>query len=323
VTSTRDPAAYDDYLRGHYLLLRRGAAPLREAITRFESAITRDSMFASAWAEMAQAYAVLPLYTGGGPDILANAERAATRALALDSTLAPAHAAHGYLQTLQWAWLEGRRSLERAVALDSSDATALQWLGENHMLTGDAARAREAFAAAARADEESPIARALQGVAMSLGGDHESGIGLLRRVIDGDPSQAVPRFMLGTVYCYAGRYREAISELREAQRLAPDVVAVVGTLGHALARDGDTAGARRLLADVRRSPGKPGTQAAIAKIATGLGDKDLAMTALQAAAGQHDSFFSSEPLRSPLFASLTEHPGWAALLTTLRLSEVR
>ncbi len=321
--STRNPVAYDHYLRGHYLLQRRGATSLREAITRFESAIAGDSLFARAWAELAQAHAVLPLYTGAAIDRSGRIERAAERALALDSTLAPAHAALGYLHMGVWRWEASRVALARAVQLDSADATAMQWLGENRLLTGDAAGARDAFAAAARLDAGAPLPQALQGVAMSLGGEHDAAVVLLRRVIDADPSQAVPRFMLGTVLCYAGQYVEALSELREASRLAPGVHTVTGTLGFALAKSGDTAGARALVTQLRRAADLPGAQPALAKVYAGLGETGAALAALQRAAELRDPFFSSEPLRSPLFASLVATPSWPALLTTVGFSSQR
>lgn len=319
---TRDPVAYDEYLRGHYLLARRGAATIREAIGRFEASIARDSSFARAHAELAQAHAVLPLYTGGGTESFVTAERAARTALALDTSLAPAHAALGYLHNAAWHWADGRAALERAVALDSSDASAWQWLGENQLIAGDPTRAREAFSTAARM-EDVPISRALEAVAAALAGDTDAGIAAGRRIVDANPSQAVPRYMLGTILAYAGRYDEAISELREARRLAPGVLAVSGTLGHALARRGDTPGARAILAELQRTPGAPGVQPALAKVMVALGDGEGAMRALERAAAAHDGFFASEPFRSPLFASLTTHPRYPALLTTLGLPDAR
>ena len=318
----RDPVAYDEYLRGHFLLARRSPTTIREAITRFESAIARDASFAAAHAELAQALAVLPLYTGGGTELLGRAQDAARQAISLDSTLAPAHAALGYLQGAAWRWDEGRRSLERAVALDSSDATALQWLGENHLMTGRASEARAAFAAASRLDPSSPIPAALESVAAALGGDTEAGIQLGRRVVDAQPSLAVPRFMLGTVLSWAGRHDQAIAELTEARRLAPGVLAVIGTLGQAHAKAGDPARARALLAELRRTPTAPGVQPAIAKILVALGDRDGAIAALESAVALRDGFFSSEPLRSPLFNDLATHPRWPALLTAAGLAAV-
>jgi tetratricopeptide (TPR) repeat protein len=316
-----DPRAYDDYLRGHYLLARRGGASLRQAIALFESAVSRDSAFARAFAELAQANAVLPLYTGGDRESQARAERAVTRAMILDSSLAPAHAVMGYLHNVNWRWAEGRRSLERAVSLDSSDATALQWLGENLMMTGQFARARDVYALAQRADRESPIIPSLLAVTQALSGDGAQAERTGRAVVDANPSQAVPRFMMGTLLAYLGKYTAAISELREARRLAPSVLAVAGSLGYALAKSGDASGARAQLAELRRSPNAAGVDGAIAKILVAMGDLDGAMAALRRGAAAHDTFFSSEPLASPIFAPLRSHRDYPLLLTQLGLDE--
>ncbi|MBK8250553.1 MAG: protein kinase [Gemmatimonadetes bacterium] len=321
--ASRDAVAYDEYLRGHFLLARRSPATIQEAITRFERTIARDPSFAPAHAELAQALAVLPLYTGGGTELLARAQAAAERALSLDSTLAPAHAAQGYLHNAAWRWADGRRSLERAVAMDSSDVTALQWLAENYLLTGRPDAARRTFAAASRLDPSSPIPAALEAVAAALGGDVDAGVQLGRRVVDAHPSQAVPRFMLGTVLSWAGRHREAIEELSEARRLAPGVLAVIGTLGQAHARSGEGAIARTLLGELRRTPNAPGVQPAIAKILVALGDRDGAMAALESALAQRDGFFASEPVQSPLFRELTGHPRWPALLAAAGVAATR
>jgi serine/threonine-protein kinase len=317
--STRDPAAYDAYLRGHYLLARRGAGSIRNAIAYLETAVGRDSLFARAWAEIAQAYAVLPLYTGGGSELLGRAEGAARRAIALDSSLAQAHAALGYLHGTAWRWSEGKTALERAVALDSTDATAMQWLGENHMIRGDFAAARDAFAAAERIDATAPVIGALHAVAQSLAGDREAGIQTGRRIVDANPSLPVPRFMLGTVLAYAGQLQAAAEELEEVRRLAPSVLTVLGTLGHVKARLGDVAEARAALAFLRGTPNAPGVESASAKVLVALGDYDEAMAALHRAVDQRDSFFASEPLFSPLFEALRSRPDFAPFVRRIGL----
>jgi serine/threonine-protein kinase len=318
-TETPDPQAYDDFLRGHYLLVQRGAASLRGAAEYFERAIARDSAFARAWAELAQTYAVLPLYTGGSSELRANAERAARRALAIDSLLAPAHAALGYMQNAAWQWAEGRASLERAVALDSTDAAAVQWLGENLLMSGDHAGAVRALAQAERLDRESTVIAALHAVARAVNGDIEGAIQAGRRAVDADPSQAVPRFMLGTIFAYGGRYDESIGELREARRLAPGILPVLGALGYSLARAGRVGEAQAILAELRRGAGRPGALPAIAKILTAVGDDPGAVRSLLQAAGAHDGFFASEPLGSSMFANVRRDPGFAEVLEKVGL----
>ena len=98
---TDDLTAYDDYLRGRYFFARRGGESLRQAIRHFESAVERDPDFADAWAGLADVYSVLPLYTSVPPDSVAPLGLAAAdRAIALDSTLAAAHASRAALHQL-------------------------------------------------------------------------------------------------------------------------------------------------------------------------------------------------------------------------------
>jgi tetratricopeptide (TPR) repeat protein len=119
------PGAHDAYLRAHYELARRGDGDLTIAITHLQRAVSIDSQYAVAWAELAQALTILPLYGKGDvASLQADAQRAAQRALAIDSTLAAAHAASGNLLNAQWRWQEGAAALRRAVRLDPSYAPA-------------------------------------------------------------------------------------------------------------------------------------------------------------------------------------------------------
>ena len=319
---TPDAQAYDEFLRGHYLLARRGATTLREAASHFERAVARDSLFARAHAGLAQTWAVLPLYDPSGAEAVhARAVAAAQRALALDSTLAPAHAALGYLHNAAWRWAEGRASLERAIALDSTDASARQWLGENLLVTGDVDAAAAAFAAARAIDRDSPLLTALQAVAAGAGGDAVRAVPLLESAIAADPSFAVARFMAGTVLIYAGEYERAVTELEEARRLAPQILPVLGALGHAYARAGRVSEARAILTSLDRQAARDGVRPARAKVLLALGDADGAVDALLRAAKAHDSFFASEPMASPMFSALRSHPRFAELLASLNLAD--
>ncbi len=319
---TPDPAAYDAFLRGHYLLARRGAATLREAATYFEQALARDSMFARAYAELAQTYAVLPLYAPSeGRLVQDRALAAANRAIALDSTLAPAHAALGYIQNASWRWRQGHASLSRAVSLDPNDVSARQWLGENLLVTGDPQGAAREFEAALDLERDSPLLSVLHAVALGAAGEHARSLASVEAAIAADPSFAVARYMAGTVRIYAGDHGGAIADLEEARRLAPNIPAVMGALGFAYARTGKGAQARELLGALRRMQVSDGVLPSIAKIHFGLGEVDLAVEALIAAGETHDSFFASEPMGTPIFEALHAHRRFLELLSLLNLTD--
>ena len=87
---TRDVAAYDAFLRGERELHELNADAVRRAIAAYEEAVARDSIFAIAWARLAEARAT-GSRMGMGGNLLPRAREAAERAL----QLAP-HAADGY-----------------------------------------------------------------------------------------------------------------------------------------------------------------------------------------------------------------------------------
>lgn len=99
---TSDPEAYDLFLRGRFLLERRGRG-VRQAVDNFRQAIARDSNFARAHAALSVALELIT-YFGGvpHPQVKVAATAAARRALQLNPKSAEAHLAlamaaqHGY-----------------------------------------------------------------------------------------------------------------------------------------------------------------------------------------------------------------------------------
>ena len=145
---------YRLYLRARYHWNRRTPGELATAIRLYRRAIERDSGFARAWAGLAGAYAV-PTAPIPPSRSLPLAKEAARRALALDSTLAPAHTALAYaLMSHDWDWEGARRSFLRAIELDPGYATAHQWYGEWLAARG---RTGEGVAAMRRAEELEPL----------------------------------------------------------------------------------------------------------------------------------------------------------------------
>jgi serine/threonine-protein kinase len=132
VSPTLDMDAYDLYLSGRAAMRRRGPG-IGEAVRLFEASVARDSMWAPAWAGLAEASAINPLYTGLGGEStdsvvwansFATAEAAARRALELDPRNASARVALGGVHRDRWEWEEGEREFLRALELDPDNAEA-------------------------------------------------------------------------------------------------------------------------------------------------------------------------------------------------------
>src|SRR6185295_13531187 len=91
------PAAYESYVRGWYFQDKGTEASFQAAIGHFAKAIDADPTFGAAYDGMAESYAALGYFGALAPEIaFPHARAAASKALALDSTLANAHRASAY-----------------------------------------------------------------------------------------------------------------------------------------------------------------------------------------------------------------------------------
>jgi serine/threonine-protein kinase len=321
VAGFRNPEAYDLYLQGMHAFRRRGDG-LQIALQRFQEAAALDSLAAPVFASLADVYAVMPLYSGMAPDAaLSRALPFAERAVALDSMSPAARASRGNVYDELWRWAEGAADLQRAVAMDSDFALARQWYGENLLLNGDFEGAARELGTAARLEPHSAIVAGLHGLVLVLTGQVDSGITIARRAVDLEPGQAALRLLLGAAYLYAERPFDAVFSLAGALELEPANPQVIGMLGYSHAVLGQTPKARALLTRLLRAADRPGAQAAIARIHIGLGNPDEALDRLEAAVREHDPLFSSEPLLTPIFDPLRQHPRFARLVRGIGLSE--
>jgi len=129
--ATGNPEAYALYLQAAAIFNLRDSARIAEAIADLKQAVRLDPNYARAHARLASLYAIANNYdnTFDLTESLANDEREARIAIALDPALAEPYAALGVLHEYRREWLASREALEHAVALDPSDATATFWLG--------------------------------------------------------------------------------------------------------------------------------------------------------------------------------------------------
>ncbi len=323
VTGARDPEAYNQYLRGHYLLSRALPEQMDEAIAAYEGAVSRDPAFARAYAELSQAYVLLPATsTTARAEALDKATFAAQRAVALDSGMALGYAALGEAHQLQWRWAEARVALQRALSLDSTDVVALRWLALSDLVNGNALAAERSLSRLMRRTIGESGARLLA-LAQVVRGDSTGALATARAEYLRDSTSAASRLVLANTLLQLGRAPEAIGVLeaiRGDDAMSPEVL---GSLGYALARTGREAEARAVIDGLQRDTRRPGTYPAIARVYLGLGDRDQAVDALTWATAARDEFFARESMASPLFDSVRADPRFARVLDIVGLDTAR
>src|SRR5262249_3576612 len=92
---TQNPEAYELYLKGRYHWNKRTHSDLETAISYFNQSIEKDPGYALAYSGLADAYSVLPAYSGTPTEAYPKGNAAARKALELDPSLAHPHAVLG------------------------------------------------------------------------------------------------------------------------------------------------------------------------------------------------------------------------------------
>src|SRR5437868_9170535 len=152
---TTDSEAYELYLKGRFFWNKRTGADFRKAIEYFNQAIARDPNYALAYVGLADSYLLLANYgSTSSQEALPPARAAAKKALALDNSLAEAHASLGLLATIELDLERALSELERAVQLKPNYATAHHWLALANMTL---ARFDRAIGEGKRAVELDPL----------------------------------------------------------------------------------------------------------------------------------------------------------------------
>jgi TolB-like protein/DNA-binding winged helix-turn-helix (wHTH) protein/Tfp pilus assembly protein PilF len=250
---SQSSAAHDACLQGRYHWNKRTEAGLRKSLESFQQAIAIDPFYAPGYAGLADAYNVLADYALIAPkEAGPRAQAAASKALALDPTLAEAHAALAYSRwNFEWDWTGAEREFQRALALDPGYAVAHQWYGT---YLGQLGRFDEALDQMRLARQLDPVSRI---IGTNLGALHyfarryDEAIRICRQTLELDAEFPVALWLLGRAHEARGELPQALSAFERAIA-ASDSPTYVAARARVLALSGDAAQARSLLETLHR-----------------------------------------------------------------------
>lgn len=188
-------AAYNAYLQGNFYFARGTEVDWRKAIDAYATATRLDPDYALAWSALSDTWiGVAGAFLGGtqAQQAYAQARAAATAALALQPTLAAAHAAHGHLLLFaDFDWTGAQDAYRRAQQLAPNDGSAL--FNRGHLLA-------------------------------TLGQPTQA-IALVRRALPTNPLNADWHVSLASYLSALGRLDDAELSIRKAIELQPAAVA--------------------------------------------------------------------------------------------------
>jgi TolB-like protein len=234
---TQDTDAYQAYLRGRYYWNKFTEESFQRAIACYMEAINIDPEYALAYAGLADLYNWLGVFSVLPPqDTWGRGRKMAARAVALDDTLAEAHAALGFARLCyDWDWPGGERSLQRAIELNPHYATAHQWYCFQLSAEGRFTEAVAEAQAALSIDPNSSFIQQALAWIYYTSRDYDRSIECHQKLLRLDPGFALGRFSFARPLVQKGQHAEAIEELKKAVELSNGSPIMLAALGHAYA----------------------------------------------------------------------------------------
>ena len=320
VRQTEDPRAYELYLRGRHLFNGRTTRDeLLRASYYFAEAIARDSAYARAYAGLSDTHARLGIFGyGTSHEQFAKARTAARTALALDGTLAEAHASLAHvLCVYDFQWDAAEQEFRRAISLDPGYIFARLPFAICLASRGQYAEALAQLDTARAADPLSPAPSNLLGRVYVSAHRPDEAIRHLREALELNPQLDLAYQQLGHAYLQKGMHAEAIDALRRAAALSGPRDSAQLAYAYAVAGQRDEA---RRIVDRLVASSRPGDALPfhIAMAYVGLGDRDEAFRWLERGYAERSSFMGGLAATTA-FAPLRTDPRWGPLLRRMRL----
>ncbi len=317
---TKNPEAYELYLKGRYYWNKQTSSDSATAISYFNQAIAKDPGYAQAYSGLASAY--WAGYGDAPSEVYPKSNAAARRALELNPSLAVAHAVLGGNEMeYEWDFAGGEAEFKKALELDPNDATAHWFYAFDLGMIGG--REQEALAEINRAHQLDPLSSVIGVVTGNVhmwARRYDESIVVCKKMANEDPTFAGAHSCLASAYWAKRMYPEVIKEWKVYGQLSSDEKQ--SEFASALEQSFRSRGWNNALdkgIQVRLAQRKKAYYSAykIAQLYADLGNKDQVYKWLNTAYHERDfnliglkTDFLLDPLRSdPRFAELVSRVG--------------
>jgi TolB-like protein/tetratricopeptide (TPR) repeat protein len=313
--ATKNPAAYQAYLKGRYQWNRPSDDGVEPSLGHLAQAIALDPEFASAHALLARVYvAAAEYYCRPARVALESARALATRALSLEPTNSEAQLALADVRrALDWDWEGAEDAYRAALAFNPSNEAAHRKYG---LFLSARNKPDAAALATDRAYDLDPLCLVVNtgaATARYFARRYDEAAARCRATLDMDPAFVPARRLLAAVLVQLERYDDALAELETITADESQSVTASWT-AHAFAAAGHRDRATAILNRLAAAP--PSTVVSSYHHALGwcgLREFDRAVTLLETACEERDPALTAvavEPRLDPLradrrFAALT------------------
>lgn len=221
---TKNPRAYELFLRAVERLSRVNKWDMRTAIEMLEEATRLDPRFGEAWARLSEACVFMAGTFDATPNWYKKGELAMRRALALDPTNAQAHCAHA---RVLWTPLKGYKNRQALLALRESLQRrpgyhpALVWQCLIFLHVGMIDEAVEGLHRALATQPDDGFTLTFLGQARMLQGDYDEAESWFKRALALDPASLWVNLFAPMVPLYGKNPEDAVEIIKSAQHFFP------------------------------------------------------------------------------------------------------
>jgi len=221
---TKNPRAYELFLRAVERLSRVNKWDMRTAIEMLEEATRLDPRFGEAWARLSEACVFMAGTFDATPNWYKKGELAMRRALALDPTNAQAHCAHA---RVLWTPLKGYKNRQALLALRESLQRrpgyhpALVWQCLIFLHVGMIDEAVEGLHQALATQPDDGFTLTFLGQARMLQGDYDEAESWFKRALALDPASLWVNLFAPMVPLYGKNPEDAVEMIKSAQHFFP------------------------------------------------------------------------------------------------------
>lgn len=321
---TPNVEAYESYLRGRFHWNKRSGGGFQLALENFQAALRHDPNYAPAYSGIADYHAGAASWGLERPsEAWPKAKEAAEQALAIDPTLAEAHASMGTIRMwYEWDWAQAEREFLRAIELNPGEPKAHVQYNLLLVQTGRSKEAERQVRIALSNDPLSvPVNLYLAGV-FHYRRDYERSLEQCRKALELDPNDIESHIVLGLNFEQQRLYEDALRALLRARELSGNNPLICGPLASCYTALGQQERTMELLGEVDRAA----RHAYVAPmtwvmIYAGLGDKDQAFQWLERAAEMHDVLLCYVGV-NPIYDFIRDDSRYVALLQRLGLGRL-
>lgn len=319
--STENIEAFNCYIKGRYFWNKRYEGGLQTSIQYFKEAIDRDPAYAAAYAGLADAFNVCGYYNFLEPhDACPKAAASAQKALEIDSELAEAHIALGWVKTFYaWDWDTAESAFKRALELNPDYALTHHYYALHLLARRRFDDALSHMLQAQRLDPLSLIINTCVGVAYYFRRDHDAAIRHYQKTLEMDPNFVLAHAFYAGPLVARSMLKEATVECQKAGALAGGSTYATAFLAYVHAVSGRHEEAVTLLDKLLELSKETFVSSSyIAMVYLGLRDFDEGFKLLDRACEEHDNWLVWLDVY-PVFDVVRDDPRFARLRSVVGL----